>query len=147
LPELAWSLPYWPKNYSSFIPRGLFYKFYDWQPKDAIAEIEQRLNALIIMPAASPKSKFLSQKILRQVETLVKISQAFQFEKKRFNPPRGVTRAKQIEALQEKKQALEIQYQALLSAKTKSQFSQDIQAELDILVLHLQELEKLLSSA
>ena len=147
LPELAWSLPYWPKNHLSFVSRGLFYLGVDWQPKAAIYEIEQRLKALILMPANEPKAQFLSQKILKQVEVLVKMSQALDANKKRFHPPRGLTRPKHIQALHEKKQALETQYQALVKAKSLSRFSQEIQVEMDVLLRNLEDIEKLLASA
>lgn len=147
LPELAWRIPYWPKNYKNFIYPGLFYRVGEWQPKDALFEVEERLQALMAMPADSGQAKLMSQKILKQIEALVKIGQELKAQPKALNVPRGLTRALYIQALTEKKQALVKQHQALVQAQKKSAHAPAIQIELERIQAHLEQVEKLLTSA
>lgn len=142
LPELSWKLAKWPKNYRSFLSHGLFYQKPDWQPQDAITEIEQGIKTLQALPANSQKAQFLGVKILQQINALVKISQEIQgAQPLEFRP--GLTRRQHIQSIELRINTLEIQHQALVNALAHSKHPQRIQIEIEEIVRQQQHLQKL----
>jgi len=142
LPELSWKLSKWPKNYRSFLSHGLFFQKPDWQPQDAILEIEQGIKILQELPANSQKARFLGVKILQQINALVRISQEIQgVQQLDFRP--GLTRRQHIQSIELRIHALEIQHQALVNALAHTKHPQSIQSEIEELARQQQHLQKL----
>lgn len=145
MPEIQWSLPFWPKTYLTYIPFGTFQTAVNWQPKDAIAEIESNIKLLLCLGPHSKQSSYLSTKILKQIDALVMISQRLiKYTSQPIIQP-GLTRPQQLKNLNRKKDELEQQYQALKKAQSYSKFNQEIEFELKKVHEHLQYVEKLIT--
>lgn len=145
LPELHWSLPFWPKSYMTYIPFGAFQIAVNWQPKDAIAEIESNIKLLLNLGPHPNQSAYLSAKILKQIDALVMISQRLIKHTSMPMIQAGLTRPQQLSNLNRKKYELEEQYQSLKKAQSYSKFNQEIESELKKVHEHLQYVKKLIT--
>ena len=141
LPELIWKLPFWPKGYQDYLPFGLFERRIDFTPELAVAEIARHLQTLNQLSFASLKAKFLSQKIAKQVQSLVEISKSIPPEKRRGILPRGVTREDYMAYLKERKISLIIQQESLKKALSRQHVSQEVALELEKIKTCLQEVD------
>jgi hypothetical protein len=145
LPELLWSLPFWPKAYSNYLPRGLFQTKENWLPKDAIAEIESNIKLLSKMGEKEIQSEYLVAKILKQVQALVSISQHLIERSDLPIVKPGLTRPQQLQNLNQKKRELQGQYEALEKAKLFSKFHNEISLEQQKIDEQLHHIKKLIA--
>ncbi|HBB52891.1 MAG TPA: hypothetical protein DCZ80_03205 [Legionellales bacterium] len=147
LPELMWKLPVWPKNFLKLIPVGLFQIQHQWTPQQAIAEIQKHIQQLRLLPADSAKANFLSQKIFKQIETLVMVSKKLPQD---FQVPiekNALTRMDYVSSLQEQIHALDLQIHALENSMQLSNYPEKVQEEIHKAKAYLFKLQQLLVKA
>lgn len=147
LPEISWRLPYWPEGYSRHIPWGLFQKKMNWQPQDAIMEVQVELQQLMQESADSQRAVFLSQKILKKIEILVHLSRLMRPCSSEKDWSQTLTRQAYLAALQDKKKRLQQHHDALSIAVTCSSYPEHVVTDMNKILLQLQELEQLISLA
>ena len=118
----------------------------DWLPSHAFTELEFELNQLKQLQLNSKISEYLSQRIAKKVEVLVELGRQNlgHFHDLLYQP--GLTRAQQLLCLEEKKQELLSQQQALQNTYSKTAHV-EIAQELEFLKCHLSQIENLICRA